>query len=220
MDRTDRSDRALSLVRPRVAPRAAPPARRMAARMGGRAGGLAARRSAVGAGPPRTRIVRRRVLDPAARRRRSADRSTICATAGGSCASTPALPSPPSASWRSAWPASVTAFSVVSQILLRPLPYPDPDRIVTLWERQPSTPGRLDVAPGNFLDWRARATQFLDARRGRAVQLRLHRRRSARSVARAQCDRRVLRRPSASSRWPGASSGPRNTRRAITRSSC
>jgi len=56
--------------------------------------------------------------------------------------------------------ATVTAFSVVSQILLRPLPYPEPDRIVTLWERQASTPGRNDVAPGNFIDWRARATSF------------------------------------------------------------
>ena len=57
--------------------------------------------------------------------------------------------------------ASVTAFSVVSQILLRPLPYPDPERIVTLWERQPSAAGRGEVAPGNFLDWRARATSFI-----------------------------------------------------------
>ncbi len=56
--------------------------------------------------------------------------------------------------------ASVTAFSVVSQILLRPLPYHDPDRIVTVWERQPATPGRLSASPGNFLDWRARATSF------------------------------------------------------------
>ena len=56
--------------------------------------------------------------------------------------------------------ASVTAFSVVSQILLRPLPYHDPERIVTLWERQPGTAGRNDVAPGNFIDWRARATSF------------------------------------------------------------
>jgi len=31
--------------------------------------------------------------------------------------------------------ASVTAFSVVSQILLRPLPYYEPERIVTLFER-------------------------------------------------------------------------------------
>ena len=56
--------------------------------------------------------------------------------------------------------ASVTAFSVVSQILLRPLPYPQPDRVVTVWERLPSATGRNDVAPGNFLDWRARATSF------------------------------------------------------------
>jgi putative ABC transport system permease protein len=56
--------------------------------------------------------------------------------------------------------ASVTAFSVVSQVLLRPLPYPDPERIVTVWERLPGTAGRNDVAPGNFLDWRARATSF------------------------------------------------------------
>jgi putative ABC transport system permease protein len=55
---------------------------------------------------------------------------------------------------------SVTAFSVVSQILLRPLPYSNPDRIVVLFERVPSTPGRSDVAPGNFLDWRAQATSF------------------------------------------------------------
>lgn len=56
--------------------------------------------------------------------------------------------------------ASVTAFSVVSQILLRPLPYPAPERIVTVWERHAATAGRLDVAPGNFLDWRARAQSF------------------------------------------------------------
>ena len=57
--------------------------------------------------------------------------------------------------------ASVVAFSVVSQILLRPLPYSDPDRIVTLFERLPAASGRSDVAPGNFLDWRARATSFI-----------------------------------------------------------
>ena len=56
--------------------------------------------------------------------------------------------------------ASVTAFSVVSQILLRPLPYPEPERIVTVWERVPSTEERQYAAPGNFLDWRARATSF------------------------------------------------------------
>jgi predicted permease len=56
--------------------------------------------------------------------------------------------------------ACITAFSVVSQILLRPLPYPDPDHVVTLWERQSGSEGRQDASPGNFLDWRARATSF------------------------------------------------------------
>jgi putative ABC transport system permease protein len=56
--------------------------------------------------------------------------------------------------------ASVAAFSVVSQVLLRPLPYPEPDRIVTLWERKPTSTERLDAAPGNFLDWRDRTRSF------------------------------------------------------------
>jgi putative ABC transport system permease protein len=56
--------------------------------------------------------------------------------------------------------ASVTAFSVVSQILLRPLPYRDADRIVTVSERLPSAAGRSDVARANFLDWRERAKSF------------------------------------------------------------
>lgn len=54
--------------------------------------------------------------------------------------------------------ACVTAFSIVSQTLLRALPYPDSDRIVTLWERTATDASPTDVAPGNFLDWRARVT--------------------------------------------------------------
>lgn len=56
--------------------------------------------------------------------------------------------------------ASVVAFSVVSQILQRPLPYPEDERLVTVWERQSATAGRSEVAPGNFMDWRARAQSF------------------------------------------------------------
>ncbi len=56
--------------------------------------------------------------------------------------------------------ASITAFSVVSQLLLRPLPYPEPERLVTVWERQSQAPGRQDVSPGNFFDWRERSTAF------------------------------------------------------------
>jgi putative ABC transport system permease protein len=56
--------------------------------------------------------------------------------------------------------ATVTMFSVTDQILLRPLPYPDADRIVTLWESREPDSELLEVAPGNFLDWRSRARSF------------------------------------------------------------
>ncbi len=56
--------------------------------------------------------------------------------------------------------ATVTMFSVTDQILLRPLPYPNLDRIVTVWETRAPDREPLDVAPGNLLDWRERARSF------------------------------------------------------------
>lgn len=50
--------------------------------------------------------------------------------------------------------ANSAIFSAVNAVLLRPLPYDDPDRIVTVWEKRPSE-GVLDnvVAPADYLDW-------------------------------------------------------------------
>jgi putative ABC transport system permease protein len=56
--------------------------------------------------------------------------------------------------------ATVAMFSVTDQILLRPLPYPDADRVVTLWESRAPETELFEVAPGNLLDWRARAQSF------------------------------------------------------------
>ena len=56
--------------------------------------------------------------------------------------------------------ATVTMFSVTDQILLRPLPYPNPDRIMTVWETRAPADEPLDVSPGNLLDWRDRAKSF------------------------------------------------------------
>ncbi|HUE85371.1 MAG TPA: ABC transporter permease [Vicinamibacterales bacterium] len=56
--------------------------------------------------------------------------------------------------------ATVTMFSVTDQILLRPLPYPDSDRIVTVWETRAPESTPLEVSPGNLLDWRDRARSF------------------------------------------------------------
>ena len=40
--------------------------------------------------------------------------------------------------------ANTAIFSLLHQILLRPLPFPEADRLVMLWERQPLT-GRQNV---------------------------------------------------------------------------
>ena len=51
--------------------------------------------------------------------------------------------------------ANTAIFSVVNAVLLRPLPYRDAERIVTLWQNNVKAGvARNDVSPANFLDWR------------------------------------------------------------------
>jgi putative ABC transport system permease protein len=49
--------------------------------------------------------------------------------------------------------ANTAIFSAVNGVLLRPLPYPDPDRILTIWGRHPAI-GRESASLPDFLDWR------------------------------------------------------------------
>jgi len=51
--------------------------------------------------------------------------------------------------------ATTAIFSVVGAVLLRPLPYAQPDRLAVVLHR-----GTRAVAPANFLDWRREATAF------------------------------------------------------------
>ena len=70
--------------------------------------------------------------------------------------------------------ANTAIFSAVEAILLRPLPYFEPDRLVLIWEDSTfigfpdNTP-----APANFVDWRAQNAVFSDmaARQGSSMSL-------------------------------------------------
>ncbi|HEX9893186.1 MAG TPA: ABC transporter permease [Gemmatimonadales bacterium] len=56
--------------------------------------------------------------------------------------------------------ATAAIFSVVHGVLLRPLPFPDPDRLVRLYEIAPTGDVQNPVSSGNYLDWRQRSTGF------------------------------------------------------------
>src|ERR1044072_5069347 len=61
--------------------------------------------------------------------------------------------------------ANTAIFSVVNGILLRPLPYKEPQRLAILWETQTNMQSEtgdsnFPVAAGNFLDWQQQNQTF------------------------------------------------------------
>src|SRR5438034_4773150 len=59
--------------------------------------------------------------------------------------------------------ANTAIFSVVNQVLIRPLPYQDPNRLVMVFESDPQAGWpKFSVAPPNFVDWRAENKVFTD----------------------------------------------------------
>ena len=53
--------------------------------------------------------------------------------------------------------ATSAIYSVVRTVLLQPLPYRDPERIVTVWETNRGGTTRNVIAPANFVEWRERS---------------------------------------------------------------
>src|SRR5689334_20925283 len=66
--------------------------------------------------------------------------------------------------------ANTAIFSVVAGVLLRPLPYQNPERLVMVWQdmRARGGPPRDWISPGLFVEWQRRAPVFdsLAAMRG------------------------------------------------------
>jgi predicted permease len=59
--------------------------------------------------------------------------------------------------------ANTAIFSVFNAVLLRPLPYRAPDRLVQIWERNEKLDVGIPLIPtsaANFADWRAQSTSF------------------------------------------------------------
>jgi putative ABC transport system permease protein len=58
--------------------------------------------------------------------------------------------------------ATSAIFSLVSAVWLKPLPFADADRVVSLWADFTAIggPDRDNIAPGNYSDWQARARSF------------------------------------------------------------
>lgn len=57
--------------------------------------------------------------------------------------------------------ATASVFGVVDGVLLKALPYHEPDRVVTLWESNPEAhQPKVGVATGNYFDWQTQNSKF------------------------------------------------------------
>jgi len=58
--------------------------------------------------------------------------------------------------------ANTAIFSVVQNVLLRPLPYPEPDKLVEIWNTYAPQVPRAGLSPGDYADWRQQNQSFTE----------------------------------------------------------
>src|SRR5215207_3564167 len=56
--------------------------------------------------------------------------------------------------------ANTAIFSLVNAVVLQPLPFPDPDRLVWMWGNIRNGGNRASVSPPDFLDFRSQNKTF------------------------------------------------------------
>lgn len=56
--------------------------------------------------------------------------------------------------------ANTAVFSITDFALLRPLPFPEPDRLVKLWQSVPGYYSRTVVSPENYRDWKRQSRSY------------------------------------------------------------
>jgi predicted permease len=70
--------------------------------------------------------------------------------------------------------ATTAAFSVTDHVLVRPLPFREPQRLVKLWQDQRARGySRMELSPGNYRDWKRLSTSFESIACWRNVSLNL-----------------------------------------------